>query len=340
MNLFSNYHKGYHLRFFVWIGLSVFCLYGVASAQEIQRLTIKPQKLEIYHSYEGYIEPFERVVVRSETSGTIEKTTFEEGKMVEKNQILVNVSTERLALQEQLASSNYKLAEYEYLAQKQLFDQNVSSASSLNSYINKRDVGKIQLELSKLDLEKSKVKSPITGVVKSKLIQTGETVNAHQNLLEVMNISKVLAKINIPGNDMFFVFPGKSMKIRISALPGLIFDGKVHTLGQEADKQTQQFPAEIVIENSKNQLFPGMVAYVESRTIHMKNQILIPRVAVMELNSSPKVFVLKNNKASKRQLKLGTIMVDSVQVMSGLKFGEQIIISGLDSIQEGMIVGN
>ncbi|MBT4288527.1 MAG: efflux RND transporter periplasmic adaptor subunit [Deltaproteobacteria bacterium] len=340
MNLSSNYNKVYHLKFFLWIGLSIICLYGVASAQDIQRLTIKPQKLEIYHSYEGYIEPFERVIVRSETSGTIEKTTFEEGKVVKKNQILVNVSTERLALQEQLANSNYKLAEYEYLAQKQLFDQNVSSASSLNSYINKRDVGKIQLELAKLDLEKSKVKSPITGVVKSKLIQTGETVNANQNLLEVMNVSKVLAKINIPGNDMFFVFPGKTMRVRISALPGLVFDGKVHTLGQEADKQTQQFPAEIIIENPRGQLFPGMDVYVESRTIHMENQILIPRAAVMDLNKSPNVYVLKNNKASKRQLKLGTIMIDSVQVMSGLKFGELIIISGLDSIREGMIVGN
>jgi len=290
-------------------------------------LTIKPQKLEIYHSYEGYIEPFERVIVRSETSGTIEKTTFEEGKAVEKNQVLVNVSTERLTFQEQLANSNYKLAEYEYLAQKQLFDQNVSSASSLNSYINKRDVSKIQLELAKLDLEKSKVKSPITGIVKSKLVQIGETVNAHQNLLEVMNISKVLAKINVPGDDMFFVFPGKPMKIRISALPGQVFNGNVHTLGQEADKKTQQFPAEIVIDNSSGKLFPGMVAYVEVRTIYMENQVLIPRSIVKTLNTAPNVIVVENDKLVRRDLTLGTIMMDNVQVLSGLEFGEQIQIS-------------
>ena len=327
MNRLAKSLKGCYLRFFCLLCLSFFLFSVISIAQEHQPLTIKPQKLEIYHSYEGYIEPFERVTVRSETSGTIEKTTFEEGKAVEKNQVLVNVSTERIALQEQLANSNYKLAEYDYLAQKQLFDQNVSSASALNSYINKRDVSKIQLELAKLDLEKSKVKSPITGIVKSKLVQTGETVNAHQNLLEVMNISKVLAKINVPGNDMFFVFPGKPMEIRISALPGQLFTGHVHTLGQEADKETQQFPAEIVIDNSNGKLFPGMVAYVEVRTIFMENQILIPRSVVKSLNNAPSVFVIKNGKPVKRELTLGTIMVDNVQVLEGLKFGEQIIIS-------------
>jgi RND family efflux transporter MFP subunit len=176
-------------------------------------------------------------------------------------------------------------------------------------------------------VEKSKVKSPITGIVKSKLIQIGETVNAHQNLLEVMNISKVLAKINVTGNDMFFVFPGKPMKIRISALPGQIFDGIVHTLGQEADKETQQFPAEIVIDNANGKLFPGMIAYVELRTIYMENQVLIPRGIVKALNTAPSVFVIEKNKLVKRDLILGTIMTDNVQVLSGLNFGEQIVIS-------------
>ena len=327
MNRLASSFKGYNFRFLCLLCLSFFLFSEFSLAQDPQRLTIKPQKLEIYHSYEGYIEPFERVIVRSETSGTVEKTTFEEGKAVEKNQVLVNVSTERLTFQEQLANSNYKLAEYEYLAQKQLFDQNVSSASSLNSYINKRDVSKIQLELAKLDLEKSKVKSPITGIVKSKLVQIGETVNAHQNLLEVMNISKVLAKINVPGDDMFFVFPGKPMKIRISALPGQVFNGNVHTLGQEADKKTQQFPAEIVIDNSSGKLFPGMVAYVEVRTIYMENQVLIPRSIVKTLNTAPNVIVVENDKLVRRDLTLGTIMMDNVQVLSGLEFGEQIQIS-------------
>jgi membrane fusion protein, multidrug efflux system len=327
MNRLVSCINGYYLRFFCLLCLSFFLFLEFSLAQEHQRLKIEPQKLEIYHSYEGYIEPFDRVTVRSETSGTVEKTTFEEGKAIAKNQVLVNVSTERLALQEKLAKSNYKLAEYDYLAQKQLFDQNVTSASSLNAYINKRDVGKIQLELAKLEVEKSKVKSPITGIVKSKLIQIGETVNAHQNLLEVMNISKVLAKINIPGNDMFFVFPGKPMKVRISALPGQIFDGSVHTLGQEADKEMQQFPAEIVIDNADGKLFPGMIAYVEVRTIYMENQVLIPRGIVKALNTAPSVFVIENNKLVKRDLTLGTIMTDNVQVLSGLNFGEQVVIS-------------
>lgn len=306
-----------------------------AIGQSPKVITVVPEDFLLVHSYEGRLEPLERVTVRSETSGTIEKTNFEEGQIVRENQVLVNVSTERLTFQEKLAQSNFQLAEYEYLAQKQLFDQNVTTASVLNSYINKRDVNKIQLELARLDLEKSKVKSPITGIVKSKSVQTGETVNAHQNLLEIMNMSKVLAEIKIPENDIIFVYLNKPVTVRLTSLPGQTFKGRIKTLGLEVDAQTKQFPAEIIIDNSNNQLFPGMTANVEMITVSMKNQILIPHSALRTKGSTSQVFIVGNGIATLKNVTTGTYLKDRVQILSGLKAGDNLMAAPSAGLKSG-----
>ncbi|MBF0288788.1 MAG: efflux RND transporter periplasmic adaptor subunit [SAR324 cluster bacterium] len=298
------------------------------AATNVETLELVARQLELKSTYVGYLEPFERVSIRSEADGTAEKIGFDEGQSVKKGEVLVNISTVRLGLKEKLARANYEFAESEYKTEKTLFDRQVSTASKLDSYKTKRDVEKINLEIAQYDLEQSKVKSPISGVVKSKTINIGEVVGRGQELFEIMDISRVLASIHIPEREMMFVTPGKKVKIRIDAIPGIVFTGEVKTLGLEADLQNRSFPAEIIINNSERQLLPGMMARVEMVTTAVANEIIIPRHAVLEREHGRIVFVENNEIALEKPVQLGTIIKDEVQVIFGLQPGEKLVVTG------------
>lgn len=376
-------------------------------ATNVKTLEIVPKKLNIYKSYIGHLKPQNRVVVRSETSGTVEKINFEEGQRVQAGEVLVHVSTnelelrkiiaetnysqavtnyqiekalymssepgkesaglehvslKQLRLQKEMAKADYEHALSEYNVQKRLFEKKMTSAtvfdthktnleikrikmeqaaleldrgriqdrSRLENLANAMKIAEVNLNLARLELDKSKVKAPFTGIVKKKTVQMGGFIQNGMDLLEIMNISKVKAKINIPEKEMRYAKLGKRVSVRLDAYPQEQFSGTIKTLGLEADIKCRCFPAEVEIDNPKQALLPGMMARLEMLAISEPNQVIIPRHAVLEREHGSIVFVEKDGVAVQQPVKTGEMIQEDVQVISGLKKGDRIIVVGQD----------
>jgi len=298
------------------------------TSTRVETLELVSRQLEVHSSYVGHLKPLERVVIRSEAEGTVEKVHLDQGQKVSMGDVLVNISTERLSLQLNLAEANFKLAESEYKTEKLLFERAVSTASKVESHRTTRDVRQINLAIAKLDFDKSKIKSTMTGVIKSRQVQIGEYVSKGKTLFDIMDISKVLALINISETEMRFVTPGKQVKVGIDAIPGTVFQGIINTLGLEADLKNRSFPVEVLLDNPGRRLLPGMMARVEMMIRAEDNEIIIPRYAVLEREKNRVVFIEKNGIAIERPVILGTVIKDQVQILSGLQNGDNLIITG------------
>ena len=518
------------------------CSAGFAStpkktnATNVKVLELSPQKMSVYRSYVGYLKPFERVVLKSEIEGTVEKINFEEGNAVKKGNVLVHVATKRLELQEKIANSNFNQAASEYETQKlyfvksssvigqlsdnteipvvevtenvnllikdvfnqfsikqlqlqmeinesnykqtlsdykkqeKLFEKNISNATEMEKHENLLEVSRLTLELSKLalqkakieeqvaldmklqrfqreknlrekrtrihadlnehistrrlgmqlrlaetayehalsdyrtqkrlfeenltdanalesfynvwetsqtnlqlaklqyeqskiedntrletyrntmqtaklnlmlarlDLEKSIVKAPFGGVIRKRYAQLGEFVQKGQNLLEIMDLSKVLAQVNIPEKEVRYARPGKRVSVKIDAFPNAKFSGRIKTLGLEADLKNRSFPAEIIIDNSRGHLYSGLMARVEMLTEYKGNQIIVPRHAVLDREKGAVVFVEKKGVVQLRYVRIGKMIRDEVQILSGLKFGERLVVVGQNLTVDGETV--
>jgi membrane fusion protein, heavy metal efflux system len=197
----------------------------------------------------------------------------------------------------------------------------------LERFLNARDINKVQQDLALLNLEKSKVKAPFTGVVKRKYAQNGGYIKSGEVLLEIMNISKVLAKINIPEKDIQYLKPGQIVKVTLDALPEQLLKGTIKTIGLEADTNSRSFPAEVIVDNSDRNLLPGMMTRAETIALSLSNQIMIPSHAVLEREYGKVVFVVKNAKAVEKNVSLGTAVENKVQVLSGLNVGDRLVVS-------------
>ncbi|MBU2512310.1 biotin/lipoyl-binding protein [bacterium] len=121
-------------RFFTWkMQMTSICLLLLSTTiqaasleSSVKVIELVPQKLEVTKEYVGHLDPLERVTIRSEASGTVEQINFVKGQRIQKGEVLVHISTERLGLNVAKSRSNYQLAKINYETQKALAAKSIS----------------------------------------------------------------------------------------------------------------------------------------------------------------------------------------------------------------------
>ena len=121
-----------------------------------------------------------------------------------------------------------------------------------------------------------------------------------------------------------------AVKIQTESYPGEVFTGKVTYIGDIVDPQSRTVPVRVEVPNPKARLKPGMFATAEIVTgASSKQAIMIPSTAIQKIEGKPAVFVQeKDGSFAKRELELGREFGGSVEVKSGLKEGELVVVAG------------
>ena len=293
---------------------------------EVQRVTRRDFSLEA--TYIGHLLPRERVELRSEVEGAVEKMFFEEGQQVARGDKLAHISTRQFTLRRDLAKADLDLAESDYRRTAQLFRKKLVSAVKRDLSRNKRIASVFRLKLAELDLEKSRVRTPIDGTVKTRAAEEGEFLNKGQLIAEILDLSKVRVLFHVPEKEIRHIAAGKPVQVRLDALPGLDIPGNVALVGLEADLSNRSFPVEVELDNPQGRLLPGMLARVQVRLETHRAQVLVPRFAILEREDGRVVYLAKGNRAVERHIETGASPGERVQVLKGLSGGERLIVTG------------
>lgn len=305
---------------------------------KVELLQLTPQSLRSFANYVGHLEPKTSVTISAELAGILDNISVEQGSVVDKGQTIAQIDTERLSLTYQLKKSDYELASKDYEREMQLVKKKISTDAKLSSLKNRRDVSKLLLELAKLDLDRSRVVSPISGLVKAKYIESGEYTGKGAKLVEVFDISSVLAIINIPERDIRFVKKGKPVEVVVEAYPSRRFTGQIKTVGLEADQKSRSFEIEVLVDNKEQLLYPGMLTRVQMLKFDLTRQIVIPRHTIQESESGSFVYVVEDGRTQKRAVRIGISVLDKIQILGGLQFGDYLVDSGHQLITSDELV--
>lgn len=305
---------------------------------KVEVIKLAPRRLVNYATYIGHLKPANRVILSSEIPGIIKEASFLTGQSIKNGQVLIQFDTRKLTLNRKLNESNYTLALMDYKREKNLYLKNLSTLAKVASLKNRLDVNKVRLDMSILDLEKSIIRAPLSGVIKQKYVEKGEYIGGGKRVVEIIDITSVLAAVNIPEMEIRFVKPNKQFTITLDALKGKHYTGHVKTIGLEADMRSRSFAVEVEIKNPDQDLLPGMLARLKMQTLSVGRQMLIPRHTIQEEESGSFVYIVKNNRSIKKPVKIGLTIKDEVQILSGLAFGELIVETGQQLITDQEIV--
>ena len=296
---------------------------------------IKPETLKIQTTYVGSLLPNQRVLMRSQIDGVIENINFEEGDEITKEKKLIDISTKELQLKLKIAIADSNLAEINIKRDEKLASSNLISSSQLDQTRTRAESARLNKELARISLKKSLISSPLDGTVKTRHVKVGEFVRKGDKLVEILDLSRVIVKVNIPELEILEIKIGQKVEIALYIMEEIIFSGEVKNIGLEADSNNRTFPVEIHVSNSERMLRPGMLARSTFTKSIDDEQIVIPRHTILEKERGRVVYVFDKGKVFQRDIQVGLSQKDQVQVIRGLKKGELIVVEGHNKLSDG-----
>lgn len=190
------------------------------------------------------------------------------------------------------------------------------------------------LRLATLQQDNAAVKAPISGVVSERFVSQGDMASPTAPMLQILGEGTEV-QIAVEEAMIPLVTAGKPVSITVTAYPGMTLPGKVLSVAPSLDPRTRTSVVKIQVEDGQSRLKPGMFAQASIVTASRETAILVPKTAVVERNQRQLVFVAQEGAAAMKEVRTGLTDGKSVEVVSGLKDGDRVIVSGLADIADG-----
>jgi multidrug efflux pump subunit AcrA (membrane-fusion protein) len=186
-----------------------------------------------------------------------------------------------------------------------------------------------------LQFAAAEVTSPLDGMLTRYFIDLGEAVTPATPICEVADISSVKVVVMVPEKDLPRVKIGQLARFSLDSYPGETFTGKITRISEALNLGSRSAEVEIYSENPRQKLKPGMFAKVEIVLAIHQNAVTVPREAVAELGGTFYAFVIKNRIAQRRDLQIGIIKPEKLEILSGLAPAETLVTLGWHNLTEG-----
>ncbi len=202
-----------------------------------------------------------------------------------------------------------------------------------------------QLSTAQSNLEDATLKAPFSGIVARRDIDNFTNVQAGQDVVLLQALSIINLAFDVPGADVIALSNQGDpvLTVTFDNLPGPVLDAEIVEFSTQADAATQTYRARVAVDVPDGLLvLPGMVGQIDA-VIQGSNTvaILAPITAVAAApDGSAFVWVMdpEAKTVSKRDVSLGRVSGDQVEIKSGLEEGEIIVTAGLNKLQDGMAI--
>ena len=184
------------------------------------------------------------------------------------------------------------------------------------------------------------LKAPIDGVIIERTATAGELADKSKTIYTISDPTQLWAIAEVKERDIAAVKLGQDAAFTTLAYPDESFHGKVILIGNEVEVGSRTVEVRIAVDNADGRLKAGMFADVEIVTTILDNVLLIPDSALETDGENQIVFVaLEGNKFEKRVVKLGLEQSGHVQILDGVKAGENIVTIGGFILKSEMLKG-
>lgn len=205
--------------------------------------------------------------------------------------------------------------------------ETVGRTEQLKSAQSQMDAAKAHYESAAAQLSYAQVHSPITGVVSDRPLNIGELASPGSAVMSIVDISRVVARANVPVHEAAAIQVGRPATI---SGPGGEITGKVTVVSPAVDPNTTTVEVWVEAANPGERLKPGITVQISVNAEEIQNAIVVPSAALLSSDEGgEKIMVAApDSLAHARNVELGVRQGNEVQILSGVKAGEQVITSG------------
>ena len=331
---------------------------GAGGPPRVDVVKVAPETIEWNQSYPGRVEGLRRIVIRPRVGGLILNREFEEGNVVEKDEVLFQIDPDpyevtlrQAEAQAERAQANFRQAEREWTRAKKLFDTDALSERQRDQSQSDYELAKADVAVAdaavaeaQLQLDYTEVKSPETGVTGLEEFPEGSLVNEGERLTEVTQIDPFYVLFSLPEGDPAFATvldqrdDSADYELKMRLRSGAVFseEGKINFVASRIDDQTGTVRVRAEFSNPDHQVLPGQFVRVFFDGLNLKGSYVIPEDAVLTTANGSLVYVVgEGNVVTPRPVQLGPVIKKGQVVQGGLSEGDRVVTSSLIRIRPG-----
>lgn len=287
------------------------------------------------------LEAKEEAFVVARAAGIIEQIMVEEGDYVEKGQVLATLDPKRYELSLKRAAADLEGIEKELAKINKVYNKKLVSDDTFDKINAQYQSAKAAYDLAKLDLRETTIVAPISGYIAQRNAKVGNLTESFQRerMFHIVQQKQLYGIVHLPEKELARVHKEQLATLKINALPNVNVQAYVERISPVIDAQTGTFKVTLRVPNQDNVLKSGMFTRVSLNYDTRENATLIPRRAIVALDDSVNVFVVdENGIASKKQISIGYIEGEQVEVLDGLNSGDQVIVTGHQNLKNKALV--
>ncbi len=287
------------IRFHLFVVGCLFIIPHVAFAQmpKSSVVVVEAERRDLPKTMElvGTVQPLKRSLIGSEAAGLVNFMPVRQGDFVKAGDLLVHLDNQILTLQ--LEEHQATLQALEARLGRWSFEVDWLERLHGDAYANQkeymdasaeRDFAKysaaeqeVVIRRLRTEIAKSKITAPFDGFVVRLLTEVGEWLGRGGQVVELIDLSSVLVRVNVPESAMPYVEVGATCPVKIDAL-GAVFQGTVRHIVRQADPQARSFPVEVELANPDHALASGMFARATVISGPDVTTVAVPKDAIVE----------------------------------------------------------
>ncbi|MDT8440501.1 MAG: efflux RND transporter periplasmic adaptor subunit [Desulfuromonadales bacterium] len=303
--------------------------------------TVKLRDLDEQIVLPGSLEAWEDLTLAAELTGPVDWVGPEEGERLQAGQAILTIDavSQRANLTRAEIDASTKKATMQRLAR--LVDEELVSRQEYDNSVNIFTAARQDLELARIALEKSTVRTPVAGHLDRRFVERGEYLKAGDPVALVVQVDRLKAIIDVPEKDVDAFYVGETVQVvqaRIDDGPEISRAGQLLHLAYKADPRTRTYRGKIEIDNRDGALRPGMIIRVEALRRQLRDVVAIPLYAVVDLDGRKVVFIAADGRAELHPVSIDRVVGDLAVLGAGLAAGDRLIVKGQQMLTDGAAI--
>ncbi len=321
---------------------------GNSVVQTVVVKEVSKTKIENIISLTGTLEPQKEASISPKVGGKVNRVAVENGNRVSAGKALVFL--EDTDFKNALNLNHATLQKAEAALTKAQSDHERFSYLHKQGAVSDKDFEDVKTALAMAEadvssataavssaeeaLRSATISAPMGGVVANRNVNVGQVLSPGVPLMTVADISSVYAVVNIKQEIISQIKPGLKASVALDSYPDKTFTGVVDIINPIASKSSRVFETKIKVDNKDGLLKPGMFAKVEIKTGGAEEVTVVSRDALTDREGLYFVFMARDGKAVRQQVKIGRIINQLVEIKTGLVPGQKVIVTNVNKLKD------
>jgi len=311
---------------------------GPGGPAPVEVVELRPVPVQESLTAIGSLRSNESVVLRPEVSGRIATIGFRDGQPVRRGQLLVGLDATLNEAEVAQARAEFDLATSNLKRTEDLASKSFVSSSAQDQAASNVQVAEAKLRLAEARLAKMRIVAPFDGVVGIRNVSIGDFVKDGAELVNVEDIRTLKADFRLPERYFPQLKAGLPVELTADALPGARYAGAIDAINPRVDASGRSLEVRARLDNTDGRLRPGMFARVKVLLGERPNALMVPEEAVVPLGDDFFVYTVADGKAKRVRVKLGVRREAQVELLEGVRAGEQVVTAGIRVQRDGQPV--